>query len=401
MGTGKSREDEVYEQGVHDGQKSSFADSVTDMAAMEVTLFDHALFEIYVKGYEYGQAHRPEPVKNYDPPERTGSSNEPSSEDSSGTGCIVKGVLVLIAIAAVLWFVFALALPLLVIDIAAIALIVGLTRKEMSKFLLPLSVAGAVLVVADHNQGWFTKALAKNVPFLAGIVPVLLYINILAGLIAAYFMIRAFMNKRNPPTEDSGEFTKRNLIAMGGLLLVGALTVGLQVTADLQRSHARMMSYATPVSNSDGATTTPIPSPKEARPAVAQDGAAFIGDWDGYAWSHTDKGVGGQINNLESNPTAEITVTKEKSKYRVLLKLQGGNPEGMYAICSYVHGKIVADGDSKEFYKYEIPELVANSDGSLTYKDGSSELRLKKAHRTPAESVGTTKGNNMRGNNDD
>ena len=183
-----------------------------------------------------------------------------SADDSSGEGCIVKLIIAGIAIVAIMWFVFALAIPLLVIDVAAIALIAGLVRKEMSKFLLPLSVAGTVLVLADYNQGWFTKALATNVPFLAGMVPVLLYINVLAGLIAAYLLIRTFMDKRNPPLENAGEFTKRNLIAMGCLLLVGALMVGLQLTVDSQRRQALQSPAApNPTSSSGNATTAGQP----------------------------------------------------------------------------------------------------------------------------------------------
>jgi len=258
MASGKSREDEVYQQGVNDGQKSEFVDSVFDHTAMEVSLWDPHLFEIYQKGYKYGQAHRPAPPDNREPvPSREFSqhSSESSANQSEGSGCgaliailIVGSILVI----AILWFVFALAIPLLVIDIAAIALVVSLIRKPLGKFLLPLSIAGACLVVADYNQGWFTKALAKNVPFLSGIVPVLLYVNVLAGLIAAYLLIRALMDKKYPPPEHSGEFTKRNLIAMGCVVIVGALTVGFQVSADSQRRQALQLTAAmNPTSGSD------------------------------------------------------------------------------------------------------------------------------------------------------
>jgi tetratricopeptide (TPR) repeat protein len=187
--------------------------------------------------------------------ERSQPTHEPSDADGSGAGCILKLILGGIAIVAILWFVFALAIPLLVIDIAAIALIAGLLQKNWSRFLLPVSIAGAALVVADYNRGWFTRALANNVPFLAGVVPVLLYINILAGLIAAYFLIRTFLDKRNPPPEGAGELTRRNMIAMGCLLLVGALTVGFQVRVDLQRRQALRSTAAAYPANGSGNVT--------------------------------------------------------------------------------------------------------------------------------------------------
>jgi tetratricopeptide (TPR) repeat protein len=164
------------------------------------------------------------------------------------------------------WFIFAVAIPIIVIDTAAIALIAALIRKDLSRFLLPISVAGSVLVVVDYNQGWLTKILANNVPFLAGMIPILLYINVLAGLIAAYFLIRAFMDKRNPPPEDAGEFTKRNLIVMGCLLLVGVLMVGLQITFDSQRRHAwQSTAAANPASGSGYVAIATIEQQKQSK----------------------------------------------------------------------------------------------------------------------------------------
>lgn len=298
MATGKSREDEVYEEGVQDGQKSRFVDSVIDLTTKEVSLWDPRLFEIYKKGYEYGQSNRPAPPADIAHPEAPAERWEPSSEstssESSGTGCgvlfaILAGGAILVI--AILWFVFALAIPLLVIDIAALALIASLIRKPLSKFLLPVSIAGAVLAVADYNQGWFTKALAANVPFLAGMIPVLFYINVLAGLIAAYLLIRALMDKRNPPPEDAGEFTKRNLITMGCLVLVGALAVGIQVRVDSQRKLARLSTM--PVIPKSGNISLVNPGDhrevaldhtgaKATQSAATSEAtlAPFVGDWN-------------------------------------------------------------------------------------------------------------------------
>src|SRR6266542_2962388 len=101
--------------------------------------------------------------------ERQQHEHDSSAGDNSGTEFIGKLIGALIVIVAIVWFVFAVAIPLLVIDIAAITLIAALVRKDLSKWLLPLSLVGAVLVVADYNRGWFTKSLATNVPFLAGL----------------------------------------------------------------------------------------------------------------------------------------------------------------------------------------------------------------------------------------
>jgi len=58
MPSGKSRQDEIYRRGVHDGQRSRFIYSVYDQLAMIITLCDIHLYKIYKKGYKYGMVHR-------------------------------------------------------------------------------------------------------------------------------------------------------------------------------------------------------------------------------------------------------------------------------------------------------------------------------------------------------
>lgn len=204
--------------------------------------------------------------------------NHSSSGDSSGTEFWGKVIGVLVFVGLVVWFVFAVAIPLLVIDIAAIALIAALIHKDLSKWLLPLSVLGAVLVVADYNQGWFTKSLAANVSFLAGLIPILLYVNVLAGLIAAYLVIRNFMDERNPHPEQVGELTKRNVISMGCLLLVGCLTFGLQAVVDSHRRQARQSTVVANLTGSGGNIATPVGAERvQPQPVITTSG--FVGDW--------------------------------------------------------------------------------------------------------------------------
>lgn len=159
--------------------------------------------------------------------ERLKRMQQSSSADNDNS-CLVQLIGYGLLAAAIIWFVFAVAVPLILINIATIALIVGLTKKKWSKFLFPLSILGMVLTVVDYNMRWFTKALVNNVSFFEGLIPFFFYLNIATGLVAAYFSIRDYLNARSEPTEGAGEFSKRNLIAMGGLLIVGGLTVGLQ-----------------------------------------------------------------------------------------------------------------------------------------------------------------------------
>jgi TonB family protein len=159
---------------------------------------------------------------------RTQNTRQDSSSDD-GSSFIGKIIGFLIVAVIVIWLVFTVIIPLVFINIALISLVVGLTKKNWSKFIYPLSFLGLIYVILDYNYGGFTKALAENVPFLSGVIPVLFYINVIAGLLATYFFIRNLLNDKNPQIKNEGEFSKRNLIIMSSLLFVGALTIGLQV----------------------------------------------------------------------------------------------------------------------------------------------------------------------------
>jgi len=152
------------------------------------------------------------------------SSYQTNSEDDD-SGCI-KALAFLIIVAAVVWFVFAVAIPLILINVATISLIAGFIKKDWIKYLFPLSILGGIGIVFDYNYGWATKALVTNVPFFQEFIPAFFYLNIVTGLIAAYFLTRNLLNDKYGIPER--EFSKRNLIIMGCLLIVGSLTIGLQ-----------------------------------------------------------------------------------------------------------------------------------------------------------------------------
>ncbi len=189
------------------------------------------------------------------------SSGDDTSSD--GNTWIVKIIGFLIVAFIVIWLVFAVIIPLVIIDIALISLVVGLVRKKWNKYLFPLSILGAIYVVLDINLGWFTKTFVTNVSFLSGIIPILFYVNIVAGLVAVYLFVRNILNMKNPEAKDEGEFSKRNLILMGCLLLVGGLTVGLQVYFG-SKTASNPMVASIPVSNqqkdktSSNAIQTPV-----------------------------------------------------------------------------------------------------------------------------------------------
>ena len=134
----------------------------------------------------------------------------------------------LIVVGAIVWFVFAIAIPLLVINIGVLALIAAHGSADRRKVFLSLSLAGALFVLLDYNAGWLTRSLAGTFSFFASAMPSLLYLNILAGLVATYFLLRDVLNEQRPQENAGGELSRRNLTIIGSLAIVGALEVGLQ-----------------------------------------------------------------------------------------------------------------------------------------------------------------------------
>jgi hypothetical protein len=105
---------------------------------------------------------------------------------------LVAGALILFA---VLWIV-SMVVILSLINLATIALVAGLTKKEWSKALFSVSILGLIFIILDHNNGWVTHALAQNASFLKGAMPFFYYLNIASGLVAAYFLIRDYLNEK-------------------------------------------------------------------------------------------------------------------------------------------------------------------------------------------------------------
>lgn len=130
--------------------------------------------------------------------------------------------------AAVAYFIFTIAIPLFIINTATIGLLWGLAKKENGKYLFLFSILGMIFLIVDYNNSWLTDVLVTHAAFFKGKIPILLYLNIATGFVSTYILIRNYFNSKNAPAEGESEFSKRNLIIMGCLIIAGGLTVGLQ-----------------------------------------------------------------------------------------------------------------------------------------------------------------------------
>jgi len=281
-------------------------------------------------------------------------SDVPTSQTSSSSGGGVQGLLINIfgqekgilyyrigflgIFAAVVYFMFTVAIPLIVINTGIISLLLGVVKKGKSKFLFSLSTLGMLFLILDYNKGWLTKILPANAPSFKGSISFFFYLNIAAGLVAAYFLIRNYLNEKQAPAENEGEFSKRNLIVIGCLVLVGGLTIGLQKYFDLHDSNEIHSIDNVAPSNSELDPTNPNVSDEESPGNVGRTHAGEEellleidnGKADNSTVGSTHAGEEGEVNAPNSNPNAFSKTVNVKRAYFydfVQGKFEKRNPE--------------------------------------------------------------------------
>lgn len=301
MGSHKSRDDEIYEQGVHDGQRSDAMDQFSHNLVKGYTL-DPRTNEIYNAGYEYGLAHRRQ-EEHDDSGSRwaTSSTTSPRQEATNDDGASeVLGKLIGygIVIFAIVWLVVAVVIPLLVLDIPIILLGVAVLRPGARRFVLPLAPLVSCYLFVDFNQGWLTREFAINAPFLAAFIKPLLYANLCAALVASYLLLKEHLAARYPLRLPEGRYTHHHAALVASLALVGTVVVSTQELQD-RRVDSRGTYRVAPTSSSGASGPTsrgPVSGAAPARPGVGTAPAggavsnsadvfvrrAVIDDPDGY-----------------------------------------------------------------------------------------------------------------------
>lgn len=100
MGSRKTREDEIYEQGVRDGQGATLLDQVVHGQVKGWSLpSNRRETDIYNKGFEYGVTHRPIlDTASSNRGSRRSSGGGGGSSDSSGCGAVIFIIVVVVGI---------------------------------------------------------------------------------------------------------------------------------------------------------------------------------------------------------------------------------------------------------------------------------------------------------------
>jgi hypothetical protein len=195
------------------------------------------------------------------------SRSASSSRDDLGDG-LGQLVVVLAAICFVVWVVFAVLLPLAIIDTAVLALVAAAVSPKHRQILFSVSTLGAAYMLMDYNSGWLTHSLTQTLPFLGGWISLLVYVNVAAGLASAYFLLAPMVPSLRPGNE--GDPTKQQLLLVGGLVALGAAILAAQIYVDV-----RWQRENTPMS---GTASSPAPPGAQAGAAPEEVAAPVQSD---------------------------------------------------------------------------------------------------------------------------
>ncbi|TAK62202.1 MAG: hypothetical protein EPO24_05165 [Bacteroidetes bacterium] len=206
--------------------------------------------------------------KNWNVTERSETSNRrilinsrPTSYRSSSTeGSWVGWLIGALIVIAIVYFIFVVIIPLLILNIPVIALASSFFMKQKRKILLWSSTVGMAYVFLDTQVHWLSFHLMNNIEMSREVIDYIFYVNVTVGLTSSFLLLHPFINSNNQSTEASPdsaagmknkEATKRLIFVITGLLLAAITMVWI---------------YRGPVT-SPGVSTYSIPSYVSTEPA--------------------------------------------------------------------------------------------------------------------------------------
>ena len=109
----------------------------------------------------------------------------------------------------------------------------------------------------------------------------------------------------------------------------------------------------------------------------------FVGNWISYNTSSkmvldASGNVSGYEQEAETSPSSEYVIALDKGAYVVKWSYLSEPDRQITWIGNEVNGKLVAEGDAKDFYKFEIPTIKVLADGNLRKDEGTGITILKR-----------------------
>jgi hypothetical protein len=139
--------------------------------------------------------------------ERRKQTIKSEGDDGDLTLFFVKAGFAIAAVVAAIWFLFNVAVPILVMNAAILLLILSFIISKYKKYFLIGSVAGIAYIILDMNMGWFTSSLPQNISFFQETIPYFYYGNIIGGLISAFLLIKILAESLNNNNSISQNFS--------------------------------------------------------------------------------------------------------------------------------------------------------------------------------------------------
>jgi RNA polymerase subunit RPABC4/transcription elongation factor Spt4 len=203
----------------------------------------------------------------------TNSKKTKREEDEEESGGDLMGKLIgyLVVIGLVIWGVIWLMKnivgPLMIINISFILFIIGFTKRVVREVMLVLAFLAAILIVADYKS-WIATGWVVKDGVTSGIIPFCFYLNLLAGLVAAYLFVCDLLKKNAPATVN--EFSKQNIITMSSLFAVG-LTLVLVPASDARHAGTPYLVNSSSQVNYQAPATTNVDAAYSIPPATVTD----------------------------------------------------------------------------------------------------------------------------------
>ncbi len=184
------------------------------------------------------------------------------------------------AVVLVVWFVFKVILPILLLNLSIIFLISSLKFSQNKHILQPLSAITAGFCVFDYNYGIFTSVLRDSLGDPLDFLKYVVIANFAAGLVALYLTGESLIRKRVDESGDPEAYTRQRSILIGSLAFAGLSGLGIQYLVDRNGGANAFVSDAEALSSSSLDPSVPAPgmaaviAPSAApSPAPMADGA--------------------------------------------------------------------------------------------------------------------------------
>jgi|GEM_PF-4832430 len=262
----KSRDDEIYEQAVHDGQQADFLDQVSHSLVKGYSL-NARESEIYNRGYEYGVSHRPAAVEHPSaPPERFRGDGDSArtgivpSGNSTGCGQVIAVLVgVVIAIAVALWLLANIILPVGLLNSAAIFTILAVVFRERKTLFASLALAGTGYMLVDISNGWLSANFVNHVVHTASWLTAFVYLNAASAGASMWILVAPLFAAAS---SEADKF-KARLLTGGSMVAICAVAVVPPLVYGLAQNPFREPAVAPSV------TASATESPSHQEPSLA------------------------------------------------------------------------------------------------------------------------------------